>query len=566
VDTERRGENSPLCSVFPDPIEAPGAKVAGNPVHSLNWKLLNGDWPLAAVGNHGWAKRTGFARILETPNMWSANQVFGRLSPFGFQGFYGARRGRRERGWSRAFHEVEDRDWTETRLASATTLPPSRTAITRRAFFSASIRLALAAGPLLPTNFGAAATARQTDRAGLVIDDTGGFLARTQAPVAGTARLTWRLRRVAAEGRLQLVELENASAPVPVQVLGSEAEGRATLCWLMLPGAPGRRVFNLRVTSAVPACVEAERDSASGQFDFREVGTPVLRYNYATIEPGERLPAIAPANQIYARARSDYIHPLYGPSGEILTKDWSVDHPHHRGIYWAWPEVDWRGQRGDLHALQRVFARPTGQCRTSSGPVFAQLDAENLWRWEDREPVVRERAMIRVYRQTPQGRLVDLEFHFVALGDPVQVARRGTDAYGGLNLRLAAVEGQRIAFHTDGANAVPRRAWAELSGAFSGAASSAGLVVIQHAANACYPGEWVQYPDLNWFQPTFPAGGTRYEIGRDAPLWLRFRLWIHPGASAAAAVCSDQWDAAHAISSPLAAQLALTNSPINSIP
>ena len=68
------------------------------------------------------------------------------------------------------------------------------------------------------------------------------------------------------------------------------------------------------------------------------------------------------ALRIYARARSDYIHPLFGLEGETLTKDWSTDHPHHRGIYWAWPEVDWRGQRGDLHALQHVFARPTGKC------------------------------------------------------------------------------------------------------------------------------------------------------------------------------------------------------------
>jgi hypothetical protein len=57
-------------------------------------------------------------RILETPNMWSADQVFGRLSPFGFQGFYGARRGRRGREGSGALHEVEGRGWSEARLAS----------------------------------------------------------------------------------------------------------------------------------------------------------------------------------------------------------------------------------------------------------------------------------------------------------------------------------------------------------------------------------------------------------------------------------------------------------------
>jgi hypothetical protein len=54
-------------------------------------------------------------RILETPYLWSADQVFGRLSPFGFQGFYGARRGKRERETSGAFPEVEGRWWSEAK-------------------------------------------------------------------------------------------------------------------------------------------------------------------------------------------------------------------------------------------------------------------------------------------------------------------------------------------------------------------------------------------------------------------------------------------------------------------
>ena len=83
---------------------------------------------------------------------------------------------------------------------------------------------------------------------------------------------------------------------------------------------------------------------------------------------------VAPANRIYARARSDYIHPLYGLNGEVLTRDWPVDHPHHRGIYWAWPEVDYGTNRGDLHALQKVFARPTGRVRLANGRRFAEVE------------------------------------------------------------------------------------------------------------------------------------------------------------------------------------------------
>ena len=107
--------------------------------------------------------------------------------------------------------------------------------------------------------------------------------------------------------------------------------------------------------------------------------------------------------------RSDYIHPLYGLHGEVLTDDWVADHPHHRGIYWAWPEVDWQGKRGDLHALQEVFARPTGKIESSQGADFAQIEAENKWHFGDGPAIVREIAILRAWRQTDVGRAIDLE-------------------------------------------------------------------------------------------------------------------------------------------------------------
>jgi len=282
-------------------------------------------------------------------------------------------------------------------------------------------------------------------------------------------------------------------------------------------------------TTLLAATMEVRQDNRTGQYIISEGGQPVLRYNYQTNEPGSLLARVQPGNLKYARARSDYVHPLYGLNGEELTLDWPVDHPHHRGIYWAWPEVDYHGERGDLHALQRVFARPTGHCTWQDGPELARIEAENFWLWEDREPIVREVAVIRAWRADATGRFIDLEFHFTALKDDVALARRETDKYGGLNIRLAAVDGQEIHSQTDSPGAVPRRAWAEVSGTFSGAKEITGLAVLQAPGNPDYPGDWIKYPELNWLQPTFPASGTRWGLKKDRPLVLRFRLWIHSG-------------------------------------
>lgn len=289
----------------------------------------------------------------------------------------------------------------------------------------------------------------------------------------------------------------------------------------------------------------------NGLVELLEGGKPVFGYQHGTNAPGELLARISPDNRKYAIARSDYLHPLFGPEGKALTRDWSVDHPHHRGIYWAWPEVDYRGQRGDLHALQQVFAHPLGAVRTSTDAKSATLMARSSWIFgvpvdapapPGVDPCLQETVVLRAGAAAAEGRSVDLFFGFQALGEPVKVARRGTDKYGGLNIRLAPVRGQEIRTHTDPPESAKRAAWAQLSGVFEGATKPATLLILQHAGNPEYPGDWVQYPELNWLQPTFPAAGHRYEITSMKPLRLAYRLWIRPGGLVSDAEARRLWE------------------------
>ena len=376
------------------------------------------------------------------------------------------------------------------------------------------------------------------------ISDAEGIAGRCGAPVSAAVDLSGYSNTPLASRQFLLSALSEGepdrAAAVTAQFEPDAPDSsRGTLLWLMPPGPGGPRKFTLEVVATLrPPLMRVRRDANRGQFELSEAGKPVLRYNYQTNEPGGLLAKVTPDNLKYARARSDYIHPLYGPDGEELTKDWSVDHPHHRGIYWAWPEVDYHGERGDLHALQRVFARPTGKCEARNGSVCALIDAENIWLWDDREPIVRERALIRAWRAGRTGRFIDLEFHFTALKDDVALARRETDKYGGLNIRLAAVRDQEIVFHSDPTGTALRRAWADLSGVFPGG-KEAGLAVFQAPGNPDYPGDWIEYPELNWFQPTFPTAGTRYVLKKDRPLVLRFRLLVHPDKAHPAGLAED---------------------------
>ena len=257
-------------------------------------------------------------------------------------------------------------------------------------------------------------------------------------------------------------------------------------------------------------------------------------------------------SSIYSIPRSDYIHPLYGLNGEMLTNDWpDGGHPHHRGIFWAWPEVEYNNQRADIYALQRVFARPTGNIKFTSGPVFAEIDAENLWMWEDKEAIVNEQAIMRVYRSSTDARIIDLTIKLLALKDSVTVATRFTNSYGGLNLRMQTPELQDISYFTDKSDSKPLRAWSDFNGIFEGSKSASGLMVLQHQGNPEYPGVWKDYPGLAWVQPTFPTPETRYLLSKEKPLVLRFRLIIHADGKPSELISKKNWDVYHSKQSPL---------------
>ena len=362
----------------------------------------------------------------------------------------------------------------------------------------------------------------------VTLNDVGGVAARSGSPVAWRTRLSADAVAAAQEARLALRETGQANAPlISVQVeRPDDPPTMARSLWAILPpGRTGERSFEL-VTAPVPDVSGMQvRDAADSQaFTIAEGREPVLVYRFGTV------PVPDGVDGLYAVARSDYIHPLYGHSGEILTSDYAVDHPHHRGIYWAWPEVRYGQEVADLHALQNVFARPVRILRREAGPVLALIEAESVWRWHDTKPIVREIATIRAFVQHDGWRAIDLDLRFEALEPGVTIARREKTHYGGLNTRFSALAEQQIQTHVDDDSASPRRAWADIVGIPPEGEKVAGVLFLQHRLNPDYPGDWVQFPNINWLQPTFPASGREYALQQGRTLVLRYRIWVHPDA------------------------------------
>jgi hypothetical protein len=420
----------------------------------------------------------------------------------------------------------------------------------------------------------------------ITIDDSEGILGETNAPVLVEVNLNKQNLKAGIENRLALIEVSdnNGAEELPVQFSRNEKNTTSKLTMIMPNGKPGIRKFKVINKKMPSSNVMKASENLDKQAIILEGDKEILQYNYHKVFEKDVIRPESNKNPklvfskmssgpyyeeylkahptfpkdtvvtsgIYSIPRSDYIHPLYGLNGEMLTRDWpDGGHPHHRGIFWAWPEVEYKGQRGDLYALQRVFASPAGNIEYESGPVYAEIQAENLWFWEDEKPIVKEHAIIRVYRSISNSRVIDLTISLKAFEDSVTIATRFTDSYGGLNIRMQTPEEQEISYFTDKPDSNPVRAWSDFNGIFEGNKSKSGLMVLQHGKNPEYPGAWQEYPDLAWVQPTFPSPGSRYKLSKKIPLILWYRLIIHNGGKPGDDISKVRWDAYNSKLAPI---------------
>jgi hypothetical protein len=277
--------------------------------------------------------------------------------------------------------------------------------------------------------------------------------------------------------------------------------------------------------------------SAKSDFHFTEVTTnslgiwegasPVLVYNHGIISK-----AGVPAD----RARSSYIHPLYGLDGEVLTDDFPADHFHHRGLFWAWPHVKVGDQEFDLWMLKGIRHQFTRWLARDTGSNSAVLAVQNGWFVGDKK-VVDEKMWLRAWPATAEGRALDIEFEWVPLEKSMTLRGAEGKSYGGLTLRFAPRK-ETVITTPQGSGkedlSIAHLPWADLSAQFAGASQPSGAAIFIHPTHPDYPPEWLTRHYgvlcLGWpgvADKTFAPGET---------IRCRYRVWIHRGAPSAATV------------------------------
>ena len=101
------------------------------------------------------------------------------------------------------------------------------------------------------------------------------------------------------------------------------------------------------------------------EFDNKKL----LSYYYRTLYPPEGVDS--------SFKRSGFIHPLYSPRGQVLTRIQPPDHYHHYGIWNPWTHVLYKGDTIDFWNLNKRqgtvrFAKFVSK---TDGPVYSQFKA-----------------------------------------------------------------------------------------------------------------------------------------------------------------------------------------------
>lgn len=251
-----------------------------------------------------------------------------------------------------------------------------------------------------------------------------------------------------------------------------------------------------------------------------EGNLPVYVYNHGVIERTG-----VPAD----RARSTYLHPVYGLDGEVLTDDFPEDHHHHRGVFWAWPHVRIGNQHYDLWMLKGIEQRFESWLQRDASDPGATLGVANAWLVENRK-VMQEQVWIRSSPTQGDHRFVDIELIWTALDNAVTLQGAEGKSYGGLTFRFAPHQ-QTVITTAQGQGkedlTIARLPWADLSGRFAGRTQTSGAAILISPDHPGYPPEWLtrHYGVLCVGWP----GVKPKTIAPGETIRCRYRIWIHRG-------------------------------------
>jgi hypothetical protein len=167
---------------------------------------------------------------------------------------------------------------------------------------------------------------------------------------------------------LSLAEVRgNKRIPVPYQI---ETTDHRVLHWLVESKGDksNKRVYELVATPRMDHVTDVMAKNDSGAITICANNKNLLRYFYKTVYP--------PAGQDTNYKRSGFIHPLWTPHGQELTRIQAPDHYHHYGIWNPWTHVYFEKDTVDFWNIKghQGTVRFAKLISSTNGPVYSEYE------------------------------------------------------------------------------------------------------------------------------------------------------------------------------------------------
>ncbi len=332
---------------------------------------------------------------------------------------------------------------------------------------------------------------------------------------------------------LQLVEIKaNNKLPVAYQI---EFNEKRILHWIIKPQTNNEKpgIFELIKGKPLKNGSQIKTLSGDGFLTISYNNKNLLRYNYKTIYPPDGV------DTVYKR--SGFIHPLWSPRGQELTRINAPDHYHHWGLWNPWTEVLFEKDTVDFWNLAKKqgTVRFANFISTANENVYAEYKALHehvVFKENGSEKVaLNEVQSVRIYKPVTaedyyiaditsqlncasESPVLLLEYRYGGLG------LRATKEWDKNNSSIITSEGKNRK-EADGS----RARWCMVQGAANG--DFAGLVMMSYPTNYNYPEPLRIWPeDTNNRGDVFlnfsPTKNMNWQLNPGKTYVLKYRLLV----------------------------------------
>lgn len=319
--------------------------------------------------------------------------------------------------------------------------------------------------------------------------------------------------------------------PVPFQVSLSDTR---RLHWIVKTGDKQKKKTYELVRGAYQNTIDMKASLKDGGLTLQSGTTNLLRYQVNLVYP--------PAGIDTAYRRNGFIHPLWSPHGQELTRIQPKDHYHHYGIWNPWTHVLHKGDTVDFWNIggKKGTVRFAGFLSTTSGPLFSGFEArhEHVATKKGSKPEVamNELLTVNTWRPSADYYIVDvisklgcatdaavvlLEYRYGGLG------WRTTGEWDNKNSEVITSEGKSRK-EADGSKA----RWCIVQGTLG--SDYGGAVMMSHPSNYNHPEPLRIWPENQYnrgdmFANFSPTKDMDWELQPGKSYLLRYRFVVFNG-------------------------------------